>query len=124
MLFGGEASEGLEPVGVMGCAVFDGPVLHRRGDDIGQVRLKTLAVDDGPLETLEDVLREALLHDAEGENIRGVEILDAPIGHLQAGGMVVGGERSIQKSRSVHEALQIHPGIIRARARLVYGYQT
>ena len=35
MLFGGDAGHGVEDVGVVGGALFDGPVLHGDGDGIG-----------------------------------------------------------------------------------------
>ena len=43
VLFGGEAGEREEDVGVVRRALFDRPVLHRRGDDVGDRRIELLA---------------------------------------------------------------------------------
>ena len=50
---------GIEDVGVVRRALFDGPILHRRGDDVGDRRVELLARLDRLAERLEDRLRQA-----------------------------------------------------------------
>ena len=76
VLFGGEAGERLEPVGVVGRAVLDGPVLHRRGDDVGDLRVERLAVIDRPEQAPVDVLRQTLPHDAPREDVGAENAVD------------------------------------------------
>ena len=47
MLFGGNPGEGLEPVGIVGCAVGDRPVLHSSSNGIGHAGLQLCAMIDG-----------------------------------------------------------------------------
>ena len=52
MLFGGDAGQRLEPMGVVGCAVGDGPILHRRCHGIGDADIELCALVDGLLQGL------------------------------------------------------------------------
>ena len=47
VLLGGDAGERLEPVRVVGGAVFDGPFLHRVGDDVGDLEVERAILLDG-----------------------------------------------------------------------------
>jgi hypothetical protein len=60
---------GLEPVRVVRRAALDRPVLHRRGDDVGDFGIERLGVLDRALDVLEDVLGQAGLHGAFGEDV-------------------------------------------------------
>ena len=44
VLLGGDTGEGLEPVGVMGGAFADGPILHGVGHDVGRLHAQLTAV--------------------------------------------------------------------------------
>jgi len=77
MLLGREAGERLEPVGEVGRAILDGPVLHRRGDDIGHLRVERLAPVDGAEEALVDLLGQALAHDTTGKHIGAEDLVNA-----------------------------------------------
>ena len=59
VLFGREAGEREEDVGVVGGALLDGPVLHGRGDDVGDRRVELVARLDRLAERLVDRLRQA-----------------------------------------------------------------
>ena len=93
VLFRGESGQRLEPVGVVGRAALHGPLFHRGRHNVGQGRVEPLAMVDGALEAFEDLLREPLLHDLFGEDIRRKGLVDAVVaaaGHevLQARGGV------------------------------------
>ncbi len=77
MLLGGEAGERLEPVGEVRGAVLDGPVLHGRGDDIGDLGIERLAPVDGPEEALVDLLGQPLAHDGTGKHIGAEDFVNA-----------------------------------------------
>ena len=77
VLLGGEAGQRLEPVGEVGGAVLDGPVLHRGGHDVGHLGVERLAPVDGPDQALEDLLGEALAHHAPGEDVLAIHLVDA-----------------------------------------------
>ena len=63
VLLGGDAGQRLEPVRVVRRAVLDRPVLHRRGDRVGDRGVERLAVRDRPAQRVIDGLRQArLLH--------------------------------------------------------------
>jgi len=47
VLFGGDAVQRLEPVGKVGGAVLNGPILHGVGHDVGHLRVETFGVLDG-----------------------------------------------------------------------------
>ena len=62
MLLGGDAGHGLEPVGEMGGALFDGPVLHGVGHNRCRRAVKPLAFIYGTLDLLEHVLGQTRPH--------------------------------------------------------------
>ena len=62
MLLSGHAGQRLEPVGVMGSALFDGPFLHLMGNDVCRRQVKLLALLDGLFQLLVHLLRQTLLH--------------------------------------------------------------
>ena len=62
MLFSGDAGHGLEPVGKVGSALFDCPVLHGVGNDIGNLQIQVLAVLDGFLQGFVGLLGKPGLH--------------------------------------------------------------
>ncbi len=68
VLFGGYTGHGLEPVGVMGDALFDGPVLHGVGHNVGHLQVQGSAVFDGALERLIGCLGKTLLHNSVVKN--------------------------------------------------------
>ena len=68
VLLGGDAGHGLEPMGEMGGALFDSPVLHGVCDYGRGGAVKTLAVLNGTLHLLEYVLGEPCAHNGVVEN--------------------------------------------------------
>ena len=62
VLLGGNAGERLEPVGIMGGALFDGPVLHNTGNHVGHVQIQRLALVNGGLQAFVGGAGKALLH--------------------------------------------------------------
>jgi hypothetical protein len=65
-------------------AILDGPVLHGRSDDVGHLGIERLAPIDGPQQTPEDILREALAHDVTGEDVGAEDRINADgrtVGH-------------------------------------------
>ena len=69
VLLGGEAGQRLEPVGVVGGAVLDRPVLHRGRHDVGHGRVERLAAVDGAEQAAVDLLRQALPHHGPREHV-------------------------------------------------------
>ena len=63
MLFRGNAGHRLEPVGVVGRALADGPVFHRVGDDVRDRLIERGALCHRLFERLEHVLGQTFLHD-------------------------------------------------------------
>ena len=63
VLFSGDAGHGLEPVGEMRCALFDGPILHGICDHVRYGSVQPPAVPDGVLHCAVGLLREPFLHD-------------------------------------------------------------
>ena len=62
VFFGGDAGHRLEPVGVVRCALFNGPILHRIGDDPGDLRIQRGALADRLLERPVYILGHPFLH--------------------------------------------------------------
>ena len=60
MLLGGGSGQGLEPVGEVGGAALQRPLLHRDRDRVGQGRRQGLALGQGALKLLEEVVAHAL----------------------------------------------------------------
>ena len=63
VLFGGHAGHGLEPVRIMGRALFQRPVLHGVGDHPRQAGIQRTAFFNGPPERFIGFLGQAVLHD-------------------------------------------------------------
>ncbi len=83
VLLGAQTGEGVKDVGVVAGAVLGGPVLHRRGDDVGDRRVEADALVDGGLERLVDRLGQPALHDRFGEHVAAEQLggcLDARSG--------------------------------------------
>ena len=62
MLLAGDAGERLEPVGVMGGALLDGPALHDAGHHVGDLDVQRLALFNGGLEALVSGAGEPFAH--------------------------------------------------------------
>ena len=69
MLFGGEAGEGIEDVGVMVGTAFHGPGLHGVGHYVSYGRVEAMAEVDGRAQGLIDVLRQVAAHGLVVEDI-------------------------------------------------------
>ena len=69
MLFGGEAGHGLEPVGEVGGAVLNGPVLHAFGNFVGGVQLERGAVLEALLPGHHGVAGDVLGHGCLVEDV-------------------------------------------------------
>ena len=74
MLFSRQPGHGLEPVGVMRSAVFESPILHGSGDDVGIGWIKRGAMGHGPHEAVIHLTREALTHDARVEHVAAIPV--------------------------------------------------
>ena len=74
VLLGGETGEREEDVGVVGRALFDCPILHRRGDDIGDRRVELGPCFDRLAERLVDRLRQPVFHDRLIENVAAEQL--------------------------------------------------
>ena len=81
VLLGGDARQRLEPVGVVGGALLDGPLFHGVGDDVGHVLVQGGAFFDGLHQLLVGGLRQALAHDVLVEYHGAVQI-----GHFRHNG--------------------------------------
>ncbi len=77
MLLGRQAGQRLEPVGEVGGAVLDRPVLHRGRDHVGHLRVQRLAPVDRPQQALVDLLRQPLAHDGTGKHIGAEDFINA-----------------------------------------------
>ncbi len=75
VLLGGDAGEGLEPVGIMGGTLFDGPVLHNAGHNVRHIQIKGLALVDGCLQALVGGAGQTLLHNVLVEYHGAVDFL-------------------------------------------------
>ena len=62
VLLGGNAGHGLEPVGIVGSALFHSPVLHGVGHHGGYIHIQVLAQLDGPLQGLIGLLGKPGFH--------------------------------------------------------------
>ena len=80
VLLGRQPGQRLEPVGEMRRAAFHGPVLHRRGHDVGDARVERLAVIDGAQQRLVDRLGQALLHHLLREGVYAEQLIDSAVG--------------------------------------------
>ena len=84
VLLGGDAGQRLEPVGVVGGALLDGPLLHGVGDDVGHVLVERRALLDGLHQLLIGGLGQALAHDVLVEHHGAVQI-----GHFRHNGALL-----------------------------------
>ena len=62
VLLTGDAGQGLEPVGVMGGALLDGPALHDAGHHVGHFQIERLTLFDGRLQALVGRAGQTLAH--------------------------------------------------------------
>ena len=62
VLLTGDAGQGLEPVGVVGRALLNGPALHDAGHDIGDLKVKRLTLFNRRFQTLVGRARQTLAH--------------------------------------------------------------
>ncbi len=83
VLLGGEAGQRVEDVRVVGRALLQRPVLHRRGDGVGDQRVQRSGLLDGGEHGLVDRLRQPLLHDAQAEDV-GAEDLAGLLARVEA----------------------------------------
>ncbi len=105
VLLARDARERLEPVGVVGGALGDGPLLHGMGHGVRHVQIKRLTAFDGGGEFFVHVLGEPLLHDVFGENHRAEAF----------------GKKTIVPKRSVRSAMCILSHIRRGRGAGSWG---
>ena len=87
VLLGGDAGHRLEPVGEVGHALFNRPVLHRIGDHAGDLRIQRRALANGALERLVYVLGQPFLHNRLVENHAAEQfrnLIHAFLSHLSA----------------------------------------
>ena len=63
VLFRRDTRHGLEPVGVVGCAVFHSPILHRRRNCVSNGQIKAAPVLNGALHQCVRLGGQTLLHD-------------------------------------------------------------
>jgi hypothetical protein len=97
VLFGSGASQRLKPVREVRGALLKRPVLHRRGDHIGELGVQHVALLDGGLQPLEDVRGEPVALHRSGEHVLAerVRVLSVRYGAVGAptGGFDVTGAR-------------------------------
>ena len=84
MLLGGEAGERVKDVRVVGRAALECPILNGGSDDVRGGCIQLGARLNVRLKRLEDVLREALLHLIERENILAVDQIDLLVAEVEA----------------------------------------
>ena len=72
VLLGRDARQRLEPMGVVGGALLDGPLLHRVGDDVGHLEIERLSLADGLEQAFVRGRRQTLLHRMLVEDHRSV----------------------------------------------------
>ena len=84
VLLGGEAGERIENVRVVRSTTLERPILDGGSDDVGRSSIELDTGFDAGLEGLEDILREALLHLIEGEDILSVDQIDLLIAEVEA----------------------------------------
>ena len=106
VLLGGEPGERLEPVGVVGGAVLDRPVLHRGRHHVGHGRVERLPSVDGAEEAAVDLLGKALTHHRPGEDVAAEDRVD-PLGRRAVGVEHAGGHRHTGGVGGGHGALRL-----------------
>ena len=85
VLFGGVAGQGIEDMGEMGRALFDGPVLHGGSHDVRQRRIELHPLFDGLAQGFVDDPRQALLHHLVAEHVAAVDFGRLGVGVIQGG---------------------------------------
>ncbi len=85
MLLGRQAGHRLEPVGVVGGALLDGPLLHHGRHDVGDAGVERSALLDRVLDRLEDVLRQAGSHHFFGEDVGSEELANRGLFEVDPG---------------------------------------
>ena len=73
VLFTGDAGQGLEPVGVMGSALFNCPALHHAGHNISYFQVKGLTLFNGCLQALVGRAGQTLTHFVLVEDFAAVQ---------------------------------------------------
>ena len=68
MLFGGDTGQGLEPMGEMGRALLDRPILHGICHAVGDGGIEILTAGNGLAQRLINVLGQSLTHDVVVED--------------------------------------------------------
>ena len=81
VFLGGQAGHRLELVRVVGSALFDGPILHRIGDGVGDGRVERRAELDRLLQGFEDRLRQPRALHGLAEDVVAEQFLD--VGFLE-----------------------------------------
>ena len=90
VLLGGDAGQWLEPVGVVGGAVLDGPLLHAVSHDVGDVDVEWLVVLGGLLQLLVGLAGDALTHCAVVKDQLAVDLGDLAHARVLSGGRALG----------------------------------
>ena len=75
----------IEDVGVVSRALLDGPGLDGRSHGVGDRAIELLAFFDRPLERLEDLLRQPLLHLGQAKHVGTIEFAGRRFGEVQRG---------------------------------------
>ena len=91
VLFGGAIGERVEPVGVVACAVVNGPSFHALGHAVGKRARDGLLVLDGCDESVVSGLGQIFIHFAAVEHGLGVIGFGALGGNLHGNGLTVEG---------------------------------
>ena len=80
MLLGGNAGQRLEPMGKVGRAVLDRPVLHCAGNDVSDAGVQILAHSYCVEQRFVDLFGKPLSHHVLAEYLRGEYIGDSCLG--------------------------------------------
>ncbi len=123
MLLGGQPGHRVEDVGVVGGALLECPVLHRRGDRIGDRRVQLLALLDRGDHRLVDRLGQTRLHFGLGEHVRSEDLARRLAGDEADGRRLVGldiDDRLESRRVSAQLTFLFHPRC----PRLVCGHVT
>ena len=76
VLFGSDACHRLEPVGKVGRALLDGPILHGVGNDVRHCDVQALAIGNAAQHLPVGVLRQPLAHGGQIEHLCGKAVCD------------------------------------------------
>ena len=91
MLLGGGLGERLEPVGIVACAIVDGPLFHTLGHAVGDASRQGFLVVNSVDERVVGRKREIFKHLGTVEYLAGVISLRTLFGNLHCNGFAVGG---------------------------------